>query len=82
MVRYVPEAKPRADGLSRITDANLLKFASYKDEKPAVAMPLPKTGLSPNGGTHRIALDASANGYAPWGTCRPRRGVPGASSQP
>ncbi|HOX05678.1 MAG TPA: hypothetical protein PK280_04675 [Planctomycetota bacterium] len=74
VVSYVPEANPRADGQSRITDAKLLKFASYKDEKPAVEMPLPRTGLSPNGGTHRIALDASAEPPLLWAP-----GVPYAS---
>ncbi len=66
VVSYVPEAKPRGDGKCRITDANLLKFKSYKDEKPAVTMPLPRTGLSPNGGAHRIALDASAEPPLLW----------------
>jgi len=57
---YVPEEKPRGDGKCRIRDANLLKFTSYKEAEPVYEIALPATGLSPNGGTHRIALDASA----------------------
>jgi hypothetical protein len=66
VVSYVPEAQPRGDGLCRITDANLLKFAGYKDEKPVATLPLPRTGLSPNAGTHRIVLDASAEPPLLW----------------
>jgi hypothetical protein len=63
---YVPEEQPRGDGKCRIRDANLLKFNSYKDAEPAYQMGLPTTGLSPNGGTHRIALDASAAEPLVW----------------
>jgi hypothetical protein len=62
----VPEERPSADGKCRIKEANLLKFASYKDEKPLYQMPLPRTGLSPNDGTHRIALDATAEPPLLW----------------
>ena len=63
---YVPEDKPAKDGKSGIKDANLLKFASYKDAKPAYQMALPRTGVSPNGGLHRIALDPSAEPPLIW----------------
>ncbi|MBM4043201.1 MAG: hypothetical protein FJ290_32335, partial [Planctomycetes bacterium] len=66
VVSYVPEEKPSTDGKCRIKDANLLKFASYKDEKPAYQMALPRTGLSPNDGTHRIALDPTAEPPLLW----------------
>jgi len=58
---YVPEANPRRDGKCRIKEANLLRFASYKARKPVGQVALARTGLSPNGGTHRIALDAAAD---------------------
>jgi len=63
---YVPEEKPRGDGKCRIRDANLLKFANYEAREPAYQIALPRTGLSPNGGTHRIALDASAEEPLIW----------------
>jgi hypothetical protein len=73
---YVPEKKPRGDGKCRIKHANLLKFKSWKDPKPAVTLPLPRTGLSPNGGTHRIVLDPTANPPLLWapGLAYARRG--------
>lgn len=66
VVSYVPEVNPRPDGKSRIVDARLLKFASFKDEKLAMEMALPRTGLSPNDGTHRIALDLSSDPALLW----------------
>jgi hypothetical protein len=66
VVSYVPEAKPRGDGKCRIKNANLLKFKSWKESTPTAKMALPKTGLSPNGGTHRIALDAGAEPPLLW----------------
>ena len=63
---YVPEEKPRADGKCRIKDANLLKFTSWKAAEPACQIALPRTGLSPNGGTHRIALDPTADPPLIW----------------
>ncbi len=58
---YVPEARPRGDGKCRIKDANLLKFAGWRAREPIARIALPTTGLSPNGGAHRIALDASSD---------------------
>lgn len=66
LVSYVPEDQPRPDGKCRIKDAHLLKFASYRDAKPLYQMPLPRTGLSPNDGTHRIALDPSEDPPLLW----------------
>jgi len=66
VVSYVPEEKPSADGKCRIRDANLLKFASYKADKPSYQMPLPRTGLSPNDGTHRVALDSTSEPPLLW----------------
>ncbi len=66
LISYVPEEKPSADGKCRIRDANLLKFASYKDDKPLYQVALPRTGLSPNEGTHRIALDATVEPPLLW----------------
>jgi len=63
---YVPEEKPSADGKCRIKDANLLKFAGYRDQTPVSRLALPRTGLSPNDGTHRIALDPSAEPPLLW----------------
>jgi hypothetical protein len=63
---YVPEEKPRGDGKCRIRDANLMKFATFEDTEPVYQIALPTTGLSPNGGTHRIALDASAGEPLIW----------------
>ncbi|MHC4916355.1 MAG: NHL repeat-containing protein, partial [Planctomycetota bacterium] len=53
-------------GLPRTKNADLLKFKSWKESAPAVKMALPKTGLSPNGGTHRVALDAGAKPPLIW----------------
>lgn len=66
VVSYVPEEKPNPDGKCRIKDANLLKYANWKDGQPAVTFPLPRTGLRPNGGTHRIALDPSSEPPLLW----------------
>ena len=63
---YVPEKKPQADGKCRITDARLLKFPSYKNATTMADLPLPRTGLSPNDGTHRIVLDTSADQPVIW----------------
>ncbi len=63
---YVPQEKPSKDGKCRIKHANLLKLVSYKDAKPVYEMALPRTGLSPNGGTHRIALDPTAEPPLLW----------------
>ncbi len=40
--------------------ADLIKFEKYDTGKELYRIALPKTGLSPNGGVHRIAVDASA----------------------
>ncbi|MBM4042892.1 MAG: hypothetical protein FJ290_30755, partial [Planctomycetes bacterium] len=66
VVSYVPEETPSKDGKCRIKDANLLKFASYKEAKPLYQMALPRTGLSPNDGTHRIVLDPTAEPPLLW----------------
>jgi len=73
---YVPEKKPRADGKTRIKDANLLKFARFGDSEPVYQMALPKTGLSPNDSTHRIVLDPTADPPLLWapGLAYARRG--------
>lgn len=63
---YVPEEHPRNDGKSRIKEANLLKFSAYTDAKPAYQIALPRTGLSPNGGAHRIMLDATTEPPLLW----------------
>ena len=63
---YVPEAEPSKDGKCRIKDARLLKYADYRAEKPTYEVDLPRTGLSPNDGTHRIALDAGADPPLVW----------------
>ncbi len=73
---YVPEENPREDGKCRIKDAYLLKYASFEDAEPAYQIALPTTGLSPNGGTHRIALDAAADPPLVWVP-----GIPYAPSQ-
>jgi hypothetical protein len=41
--------------------ADLIKFDGYEKGKELYRIALPKTGLSPNGGAHRIAVDASSN---------------------
>lgn len=66
VVSYVPEEKPSADGKCRIKDANLLKYAGWREAQPTVTMALPRTGLSPNEGTHRIALDATVEPPLLW----------------
>jgi hypothetical protein len=63
---YVPEAQPSKDGKCRIKDANLLKYEGYKAGEPVCQLALPRTGLSPNDGTHRIALDANADPPLLW----------------
>ncbi|HOX05676.1 MAG TPA: hypothetical protein PK280_04665 [Planctomycetota bacterium] len=48
--------------------ADLIKFDKYETGKELCKVALPKTGLSPNGGVHRIVVDASAKPvlvYAP-----------------
>jgi hypothetical protein len=49
--------------------ADLVKLSSYKDGKELYRITLPKTGLSPNLGTHRIVGDFSGD--------RPRFWMPG-----
>jgi hypothetical protein len=39
--------------------ADLIKFDKYETGKELYKVALPKTGLSPNGGVHRIVVDAS-----------------------
>ncbi|MGQ9663496.1 MAG: hypothetical protein ACUVWX_14375, partial [Kiritimatiellia bacterium] len=63
---YVPEEKPSADGKPRPKDANLLKYADYRASQPLYLTALPRTGLSPNYGAHRIALDASVEPPLIW----------------
>jgi len=63
---YVPEPQPSKDGKCRVKDANLLKYESLKATAPLYQMALPRTGLSPNDGTHRIALDAAAEPPLLW----------------
>ncbi|MCX7591271.1 MAG: hypothetical protein N2255_06540 [Kiritimatiellae bacterium] len=63
---YVPEDKPSADGKPRPKDANLLKYADYRAAKPLYELALPRTGLSPNYGAHRIALDVTVEPPLIW----------------
>src|SRR5262245_43750021 len=46
--------------------ADLIKFTGLSDGKEAYRMRLPRTGMSPNAGTHRIAVDASAKPVRIW----------------
>jgi hypothetical protein len=46
--------------------ADLIKFSGLQDGKELARLPLPRTGLSPNGGIHRIAVDASAKPERIW----------------
>jgi hypothetical protein len=46
--------------------AELIKFSGVKDAKEVSRMTLPRTGLSPNAGVHRIAVDASAKPVRIW----------------
>ena len=46
--------------------ADLLKFDGIGSGKELYRMALPKTGLSPNWGVHRIAVDASARPVRIW----------------
>jgi len=46
--------------------ADLIKFSGYENAKEICRLALPKTGLSPNYGVHRIAVDASAKPVLIW----------------
>jgi len=46
--------------------ADLVKFRGLEGGKEVCRMKLPRTGLSPNPGTHRIAVDASAKPVRIW----------------
>ena len=46
--------------------ADLIKFSGLKDAKEVCRLKLPRTGLSPNAGTHRIAVDTSAKPARIW----------------
>jgi DNA-binding beta-propeller fold protein YncE len=46
--------------------ADLVKFSGLENAKEVCRMPLPRTGMSPNAGTHRIAVDASARPVRIW----------------
>src|SRR5262249_36813627 len=46
--------------------ADLIKFNGLSEGKEVCRMKLPRTGLSPNPGTHRIAVDASARPVRIW----------------
>jgi outer membrane protein assembly factor BamB len=46
--------------------ADLIKFSGLKDGKELYRMTLPRTGWSPNVGSHRIAVDASAKPVRIW----------------
>jgi DNA-binding beta-propeller fold protein YncE len=46
--------------------AELVKFDGFKNGREVCRMELPKTGLSPNSGVHRIAVDASARPVLVW----------------
>jgi DNA-binding beta-propeller fold protein YncE len=56
--------------------ADLIKFDGYANGRQVARIALPKTGLDPNGGVHRIAVDASARPVLiyvpdlPYSTCR------------
>ncbi len=46
--------------------ADLIKFSGLEDGKEICRMALPRTGLSPNPGIHRIAVDASQRPVRIW----------------
>ena len=46
--------------------ADLVKFDGFQNGREVCRLALPKTGLSPNGGVHRIAVDASAKPVLIW----------------
>jgi outer membrane protein assembly factor BamB len=46
--------------------ADLVKFSGLKDGKELYRLKLPRTGLSPNAGVHRIAVDTSARPVRIW----------------
>jgi DNA-binding beta-propeller fold protein YncE len=46
--------------------ADLIKFSGLEKTREVCRMKLPRTGLSPNAGTHRIAVDASAKPVRIW----------------
>src|SRR5208283_5487637 len=46
--------------------ADLIKFSGLPGGKEVARLSLPRTGLSPNAGIHRIALDASAKPVRIW----------------
>ncbi|MHC4916326.1 MAG: hypothetical protein ACYTGB_12625, partial [Planctomycetota bacterium] len=46
--------------------ADLVKFDGYKSGKALYKIALPKTGMNPNPGVHRIAVDASAKPVRIW----------------
>jgi DNA-binding beta-propeller fold protein YncE len=46
--------------------ADLIKFDGYKNGKELYRTAVPRTGMSPNPGVHRIAVDASAKPVRIW----------------
>ena len=46
--------------------ADLIKFSGLQDAKEVCRLKLPRTGLSPNPGTHRITVDASTKPVRIW----------------
>lgn len=46
--------------------ADLIKFSGIDNPKELYRMTLPRTGMSPNAGTHRIAVDASTKPVRIW----------------
>ena len=55
--------KPNPNGKQT---ADLIKFDGYRSGREICRLALPKTGLNPNTGVHRIAVDASAKPVRIW----------------